>query len=393
MRKFSLYFAAALLALLIAGSESCKKVNGINNRQVVETPYSLYYSDTAGALFNSTDGKNVTKLIFPPDGFPCRAICNAGPNILWAKTNLYLSIDDGKNFNHTYDSLRSVADYACNNLPIDLNQSMLFNVPTWNRVYTMSNADPGDATLTNYLGLVHNDTFGIRGHWELDIFYDTFRVGIMPVAMWSLTQLANGVLCGLAYDKDLPLDDPANVPRNFYKTCAGDICRWTECTSNPDGYLNLPQYYLDGVHLPNTAPSYGHYSLGHFNNRLIAIDGKCTNGAWYSDDTGRHWTQYQGLPTNVPLLCIAAPFEETCLIGTDSAGLYMLNLNTDRWELNTNGLEKYLKVRSISFKENVFKNGTAQRYVYIATDKGIYQSADGGHNWTRTIPGNYVAIY
>jgi hypothetical protein len=184
--------------------------------------------------------------------------------------------------------------------------------------------------------------------------------------------------------------------RNFYKKCADDnTCSWMENTANPDGIGTIFQYNLTGNPLPpySASPTPGYFSLGHFNNRLIAIDNMCTNGAWYSDDMGRNWKQFTGLPTNVPLLCVASPFDQTCLIGTDSAGLYMLNLNTNTFELNVNGLGSHLKVRSIAFKENIYKNNTAQQYVYIATDQGIYQSTDAGHNWVKTITGNFVALY
>jgi hypothetical protein len=214
-------------------------------------------------------------------------------------------------------------------------------------------------------------------------------VGAAPyVHMKSLTQLANGVLCGLAIDD-------VQVYRNFYKTCADNTCRWKECTANPLGLSELPGFNPTGNPLPPNATALdpGYFSLGHINNRLIAIDANCLDGAWYSDDTGANWAQCQGLPNNVPLLCIASPFEQVCLIGTDGSGLYIFNQHTQKFELNNNGLGKDLKVRSIAFKENIFKNTTSEQFVFIATDQGIYQSKDGGYNWTLTIPGNYVALY
>jgi len=203
------------------------------------------------------------------------------------------------------------------------------------------------------------------------------------------------VLCG--YD--------ANTNRNFYRT---KTTLWSECTANPDS-ANWPNignpFNRSGIPLPHhqvflspvvvDSDLTAHYSLGHINNRLIAIDNKnCNaNGAYYSDDSGRNWTQYQGLP-NKPLLCVSSPFDGISLIGTDSAGLYVLNTNTNVWQQqNTNGLGRNLIVRNIAFKENLFKNGTVQKYVYLATNVGIYQSIDGGNNWTLTIPGNFVAVY
>jgi len=290
--------------------------------------------------------------------------------------------------------LRGMPRVACNSLPIDLNQTMIINIPSWDRTYTMSNATQDNVTARlNYLGLVHNDTFGLKGKWVLDTVYTQDSIGALPVTMTTLTQLKDGTLCGLAYDPD------GTHVRNFYKKCKDDAsCSWMENTANPDGQASIFQYNLTGTPLPPyatspTPASPGYFTLGHLNNRLIAVDSKCTNGGWYSDDVGRNWKKFTGLPTNVPLLCVASPFEEICLVGTDSAGLYALNLNTNSFELNINGLSRYLKVRSISFKQDVFKNGTSKKYIYLATDQGIFQSTDGGHNWIMTIPGNYVAIY
>jgi hypothetical protein len=198
--------------------------------------------------------------------------------------------------------------------------------------------------------------------------------------------LPNGILAGLAYDAD------TTRFRNFYKTCAD--CSWEEATAGPHGFL-----YPDtaGVSLPpniNDPDTTGFFTLGHYNNRIIAIDEKCHNGAWYSDDSGRTWLQYAGLPANTPLLCIASPFEQVCLIGTYGAGLYVYNTNTHQFQPdNNNGLPGNLIVRSITAKQRVYKNNVATQYIYLATNQGIYQSSDGGNNWVRTITGNYVAIY
>ena len=91
MRKSHLYFTITigLLVAVITSLHSCKKVNGIDNDQVVETPFSLYFSDTAGAVWNSTDGKTKNQ-IFEYDNYPCRAICVSYNNILLIKKNLYI---------------------------------------------------------------------------------------------------------------------------------------------------------------------------------------------------------------------------------------------------------------------------------------------------------------
>jgi hypothetical protein len=164
---------------------------------------------------------------------------------------------------------------------------------------------------------------------------------------------------------------------------------WQESTGNDAG---IPGHGAptrqSGSGLPKPA-----YCFGHFNNRVIALINNCvSHGAWYSDDTGRNWTAYPGLPQN-DLLCIGAPFEETCLVGTRGAGLYVLNTQTNSFQQCINGLASNLTVRSIAAKQNTYKNGTVITYVYLATDQGLYQSRDGGITWTRTLDGNYTAVY
>ncbi len=420
MRKSSLYYTLGLLTVLVAGIYSCKKVNGINNNTVIETPYSLYFFDTSGTLFVTNDGKTVKPVVFPPDGKPSRSLITSGDNILWAKNNLYVSNNNGQNFNLTYDSLASISIFdnngtgsvAVNGLSIDFNQSMLINLPTWgNRVYTTSISKSPN----NYLGLAFSDNNGDIATWNLEASYDTNAIGqpptigILPVRMTSLTQLANGYVCGLAYEPAgvitaTTLAHKIRYVRNFYKTAkTGNIGNnWREATSNPDNVTSIWQGLAGtGIPLP---PTYGvggssltkdtsFFTLGHLNNRLIAIDQKGEYGAWYSDDFGANWKKYSGLPSNTPLLCISAPFEQVCLIGTYAQGLYILNANTGTWQQNNSGLGKNLIVRNIAFKQNIYKNGNVQQYIYLATNLGIYQSTDGGINWVLTISGNYTGVY
>ena len=398
MKKLSLYIAG-LFVLIAISVYSCKKISGINNNTVVETPFSLYFSDTSGTLFLTNDGKTLNPVVFPPDGKPCRSLVTSGNNILWAKDSLYYSTNNGVNFNQSYDSVYWKPDTTVNNVAINLNQSMLINLPTWgNRVYVASRAPGGASAATNYMGLVYSDQNGTIGSWSFENTYDTANVGILPVRMYSFAQLTNGYLCGLAFEVQrvpgIVTGYNLRYERNFYKPAKDQD--WREVTANPDGSGSIYAGNSAGRPLPPYGTSLtdsSFFTLGHLNNRLIAIDNRGKYGAYYSDDYGANWTAYTGLPANIPLLCISAPFEQTCLIGTDSAGLFVLNASTGVWQQNNRGLASNLIVRNIAFKEAYFKNNTVQKYIFLATNKGIFESVDGGNSWILTIPGNYVDIY
>lgn len=380
MQRSSLFITIALLAAVMLTANSCTRINGIDNNQVIEAPYSLYFADSAGALFNSNDGK-IYKVVFAADGKPSRAITTSANNVLWAKKTLYISTNNGRNFNRAYDTLAVDTFTAANGMKLGLNQSMLINVPEWGKNYTLS-TDPGPG---NFLGVVVSiNADGIAGSWWLDRVDTVNEFGIPPVRASTFTFLANGTL--LAYD--------ARLNRNMYKT---NETFWKESTGNPAGLWGVGSPIdQTGRPLPHVSPinpaDSSWFSYGHLNNRAIAIDAKGYNGAWYSDDNGRNWSKYSGLPANLPLLCINSPFEELCLVGTAN-GLYKLNTNTGTFEQSNRGLEGNIIIRSITHKRNIYKNGTVQKYVYLATNQGIYQSTDMGGNWVRTVPGNYVAIY
>lgn len=378
MRKTSLYCTIAALALA-AGLYSCKKVNGIDNDQVVQTPYSLFFADSAGTVYNSSDGIT-KKVIFRADGRPCRAICVGGTNIFIIKDQLYYSTNNGVNFNHSYDSVSQAKFAACGQSDTALphNQTMVLDIPDsdWPRTY-VATSDP-HATVDRVAGAAMSwNTHGTPGSWFLDGVDTNGAVGYVPTVYFhSFTRLANGIVVG--YD--------AVRNRVFYRE-KGTL--WKESTGNDAG---LPGVGAPARQTGNGLPQAA-YCIGHFNNELFALINQCaSHGAWYSDDTGRNWKSYPGLPAN-DLLCIAAPFEQTLLVGTRGAGLYIFNLNTHSFQQAINGLTNNMTVRSITAKQNIYKNGNVVKYIYLATDKGLFVSKDGGVNWSRTLDGNYTAIY
>ena len=371
MRKLNLLYSLAFLTAAFA--VGCKKSNTINNSQVIATPYSLYFTDTAGALYNSTDGKT-WNVVFSPDGVPTRSLFNMNGNILMVKNGVYVSKNNGVNFNVSYDAINTATFPSVNvrGRSFDLNQSMSIYAPedAWrNHAYICSREPSG----SNYFGIYWNETDGTYGSWKPEDYYDSVQVNaghVNFIRITSFTKLENGTI--VAYD--------GNHQMGLYRENIN--MRWKEM------YDNTGSSPMSGI---PASPAV--FSAGHIHNRLILIDNYGASGAVYSDDLGLNWHAYAGLPTNVPLISVAAPFEQTCLVGTDSAGLYKLNINTDAFEKVAGGLPENLVVRSIAFKENIYKNDAKRQYIFLATNRGIYKSEDMGINWVLSVPGNFVSVY
>ena len=383
MRKTSLLLPAVVIVLSGILMGGCaKKTSTINDGVSIETPYSLYFSDLQGALYNSNDGKT-SKVVFTSDGTPSRSIVTDGMNILWARPILYYSTNQGINFNYTYPIVTLCEDSFINvyGEPAGLNQSMMINIPSWGQTYITSRDPAG----TNIFGIAGSVQGGIINSWILQDYYDTVEIYDAHTVYYttSFTQTSSGNL--IAFSQSISGTPP--TPHGFMVRTSASA-RWIRIYP---GTVSPFSSSLDS--------SKAWFSLGHINNRVILIDNKGTsvaNGgsaAYYSDDTCHNWYPYTGLPANVPMLCIASPFEQLCYVGTEGHGLYLLNPNLNIFQPVTAGLPSNLTVRNIAFKENVYKNGTVQQYVYLATNLGIYQSADMGNNWVLTIPGNFVNIY
>jgi len=398
MQKSFIIRFSIIAALISVSFFNCKKISGIDNGNIIETPYSLYFSDSSGALYKSNDGTSFNR-VFSPDGFPARALMTCGDYVLWCKENIYISADNGDNFSHAFDSLQSltgfpsVFQYDVNGRHMDLNQSMLAYCPgSPGFVYATTNS-PHSIAMPDYVGVAYNNNYGKQGNWSIDNGYDTIpgNVGSMPVRMVSFALMPNGTLAGLAIADDPVLPDYTSF-RNFYNNGPTNPYSFWEETTGSLVNANLP---TAGVTLPPNAinPDTGFFTLGAYNSRLIAIDQKGNCGAWYSDDLGRNWAPYSGLPKNTPLLCINSPFNQICFIGTYRQGLYYLSPNTTTWMQVTSGLTSNLIIWGITYKQNIFKNNTKINYVFLATNMGIYKSVDNGLHWVLTIPGNFRNIY
>src|SRR5262245_9619875 len=113
MRKPFLFSLAVVAYVAVALTGCNKRFNGIDNDDQIQTPYSIYFYDSSGALYNTNDGELIKNLNFPADGYPSRAIAITGPdNMVWVKANAHYcsNVGNGKNnFNPTYLKVHPLA--------------------------------------------------------------------------------------------------------------------------------------------------------------------------------------------------------------------------------------------------------------------------------------------
>jgi hypothetical protein len=343
MRKPYISYILALLALSAIALDSCnKRFNGIDNDDELQTPYSVYFSDSAGVLYNTNDGEVVKKLVFPADGYPSRAFAVTGPtHMVWIKRNAHVSMDGGNIFGPTYFFVS----------PAAYNQSALLYARDQERVYIAS---------TEARGVAYNEKNGDPTAWQVDNSWDDTITN--PVSVTSYAQFSNGAIFGY---------DAINY-RLFKKDNKDD--KWSA----------IP------VDTNNFKPWGGSFSLAAYKNVLVAIDSTDSLGVWFSNNDGVSWSQFSGLP-DTKIACAGAPFNEELFVGTYYQGLYRLEGGT--MVPANEGLESNLIVRGIKGKLERYKNNSEKRVVYITTNKGVYRSLDIGRNWTKIKEGNFINVY
>lgn len=350
MRNNYLYKLAVVTFTAVAFA-SCSKENGINNTTVIATPYSLYYCDSAGSLWNTNDGIYFKESVFPADGVPSLAIATAGPNLIWIKSGVpvgkitaHVSTNEGRNFNPSYTPIN----------PACFDQTCIMYVREKNKVYLATADGINSGIKVNaFNGVVD---VAANENW-ID---DPEMTPVSGVLITSFIQMKNGDL--IAFDW--------TSRRLFVNNGSGS--GWKE---------NIATTPLPGG---------SQFTITRFNNTIVAIDRSGVNGAWYSPNEGITWYQYTGLP-NRKLYAVAAPFDANVLVGTDSNGVYVLQ--GAAFVPSSAGLTEATTVRSIVGKENIYVNGVSAQFIYIATSKGVYRSQDQGQNWVLVRPGNYFSVY
>lgn len=348
MKGKNLLGKLSLIALFAIATQSCKKENGIDNNNVIQRPYVLYASDAVGNIINSNDGENF-RTIFSGDGKPLRALITSKKNILIVKEKtVFFSENEGKLFNPIKPILVQVPSTI-------LWPYFILDIPSLNRIYICNERIGGVAQTA--ISPENGTYFNPDTSWTEN---DT------PLIMESFTYADNKILFG--YSQTGSLFAGNKLFAKFEKDKV-----WTPV-------------YTD---LPNTAGA--RYYLSHTGSRLVATDyNAISTGAYYSDDSGKRFKPYTGLPVGKTIHCTYSAYQ-TLLVGTSGNGVY--RTSGTAFEAANSGIPANTTVYSIVAKDNLYKNDAVNKYFYIATNKGIYKSEDLAKSWVKVKDGDYRLLY
>lgn len=345
MRRLNIAYTIGCLAVVAASLQGCvKRVENLDNLNVITKPYSLITGSEAGLLYTTNDGE-LFDLLNSSDDVPVAALGTTGKYILMVKpNNNRLFADDGgegRNGNHNFNTV--FADLN----PAAFGNTQMINMPEYN------NSNPDSVKDRLYVasskGIVYNDSNAqSNSRWYTVI--DPALQGSTSVT--SFAKLDNGTL--VAYD---------NVTGKLYSK-----------ENFGANWAALPAQGLGAS--PST------YIINQVND-IIAVEVGSAN-LMRSSDGGKTFSALPALPST-DMTCASAVFGKVIVVGTSSHGIYRLNNNT--WENTTVGLKEGVSINAMVYKTNKFKKTSANdvdrvgEYVFIATSNGIFRSDDLGFSW------------
>jgi hypothetical protein len=342
MMKNKLVVAIVALGMCLSIS-SCEKYNQVDNSNTAKVPYVLYVGGYDGKLLQTNDGLYFQSL-FPIDNSPVRHIEVADSNIVSVKQKAYFSTNEGKSFpscanvGNTYDWVDQFYKYF---------------IPNGLRYHTSTKK----TYLCTKAGLMISDDFGknfnLASNWA--------DPSIIPN---SITRLDNDELYIIK-------DSSTNV----YKLLPGlPLNNWTKVAFTAGLTTDKAKWYLS-----------------HQGNNLYAVDYRGWAGVMQSVDFGANWSPTTGLPNGNKILFANTPYGSNNLfIGFDSAGMY--RLNGTAFQQVGNGIPWWAKISYVEGKETIYRTGIVRKYLFCATDIGLYISEDNGNNWKLSKAGSYSTL-
>lgn len=343
MLKRKLQSKILLGAVLLSGFSSCIKTNNIgqDNDSVIQTPHTVLAGTELGWVVKTNDGRTFNS-IFPPDGRAIEMISAAGPNVLLLKSRLFLSDNNGLNFNPV-----PYMDY--NAKPW---REWVLDCPHHNRTYIASNIGNGVAYSAD-----SGKTWQADQNWQANTSPN--------LRITSFAQLNNGAV--------FAFNDEFNA---LYRRDGVD---------NPWNAVTIQGVY----------PAASAYFITANRTDLFIIDHNGIGGAWYSANEGMEWTKFGNgeLPVDgsVKFVGGASSAEGRLAVATEN-DVYYATRNNGFVKANT-GLATGTKVYSITSKYNKYKAGHLSPFLYLATSKGIYRSDDGGFSWDKVSFNEYDKAY
>lgn len=334
-----------LLGFLAVATQSCKKENSIDNNNVIQRPYALYAIDGSGTVLKSNNGEQY-QTIFPGDGLPVRALITSKQNILLVKEqSVFMSDNNGKSFNPTKLSVVSV--------PTGIKWSnFILDVPSFNHVY-IANYIAGPSVGNVSVSPSNGEYYDADTNWtDIDVAF----------SVASFTQLQNGTVFGYSIS-----GSKNSISKLYYKEAADK--KWTPQVTD------LPNPY--------------NFFLSNHGNNLIVTDYDGVKGVMYSNDMGKTFTAYAGIPTGKILYATKSAYGEL-FVGTE-VGIYWYNGSS--FQAINSGLDANTKVYSIVGKDNYYKNEILKKFIYIATNTGVYRSENLGKSWIKVKSGIHTLVY